>query len=315
MQRAQVPSRALRIQALGQQDLLTTRQASAAGLGKDALDRMIRDGHWERQANGLFDTAPGHDSFMKLVWAAALRADEPFAIGGAAALRLHGIERPVERVTVWVPPDRRPRSGDGFQIRRDKVGRVARGIGAPCRIRAEDALVDVGQGLAVDDLVALLTDATRLRITTTDRLRHTLNARRRVRDRAVFTEILGDLDGIESTLEYVYRRDVERAHGLPAAKRQESASAGTRSDAWYEDYEVLVELDGRFGHEDARSTFRDLSRDNAHTVRRLATLRYGSADVRGRPCDVARQVGLVLRGRGWAGALAKCPRCGSASGH
>jgi len=37
-----------------------------------------------------------------------------------------------------------------------------------------------------------------------------------------------------------------------------------------------------------------------------ATLRYGWADVLGRPCEVAAQVVAVLRARGWTG---KPPGC------
>ena len=41
----------------------------------------------------------------------------------------------------------------------------------------------------------------------------------------------------------------------------------------------------------------------------LITLRYGSADVRGRACEVAAQIAAVLRARGWSGTVTGCPRC------
>jgi hypothetical protein len=170
-------------------------------------------------------------------------------------------------------------------------------------------LVDVGQHLDVEGLVVVLADANRLRVTTLPRVKRCLDSRRRVRHRELFLEILSDLEGIESTLEYVYRRDVERAHGLPVARRQNSMSGGTRTDVVYEEYELLIELDGRLGHVDGTSAFRDLHRDNAHAVRRLFTLRYGSADVRGKACEIARQVGAALQIRGWPGAPHGCPSC------
>ncbi len=305
----QIPSPELRLIALNQSDLITTGQAASTGFGEDALDRMVRDGHWRRCANGLYDTAPGHGTVEKRIWSAALRADSPCAIGGDAALRLHGLDRSVDRVVVWVPPDRRPRSEADLKVRRDKLGRVDRAQGSPPRIRVEEALVDVGQRLAVEALVAVLADANRLRLTTLTRVRRCLDVRRRVRHRELFAAILSDLEGIESTLEYVYRRDVERAHGLPAGSRQNSVSAGTRTDVVYEEYELLIELDGRLGHVDGSSAFRDLRRDNAHAVRRLFTLRYGSADVRGKACEIAQQVGAALQVRGWPGMLRACPSC------
>ena len=77
----------------------------------------------------------------------------------------------------------------------------------------------------------------------------------------------------------------------------------------YEQFGVIIELDGRAGHEGVRPAFRDLERDNAHAEHNLITLRYGSADVRGKPCEVAAQVATALRSRGWTGVYAGCPRC------
>ncbi|MGC3994157.1 MAG: hypothetical protein QM779_08645 [Propionicimonas sp.] len=309
MKNAQVPTSELRAEARQQADLVTARQARAAGFGRDGVQRMMRDGHWERRGSGLFDLAPGHESVTKRIWATALEVEEPYAIGGDAALVLHGLERPVGRVLVWVPPDRRPRSAAEGVVRRDRLGRVERATGVPVRIRADDAVVDVGQHLAVEPLVTLLSDAVRLRITTLERLQKCVDGRKRVRHRALISDILADLSGIESTLEFVYRRDVERAHGLPEGKRQESSSDGSRSDVLYDEYALLVELDGRFGHVDAASGFRDLRRDNRHATRNEATLRYGSADVRGRACLVSRQVWEALSVRGWREPFQPCRRC------
>jgi len=160
-------------------------------------------------------------------------------------------------------------------------------------------------------LVGLLSDAVRSRLTSPRAVGAVIKTRARVRGRRRIEAVLADLDGIESTLEYVYRRDVERAHGLPAARRQASVSAGTRSDGFYEAYGVVIELDGRAFHQNPDAAFRDLARDNAHAALNLITLRYGSADVRGRPCAVARQVAAVLKSRGWTGTPLRCPRCPS----
>lgn len=297
------------MQAIEQQDLLTTAQADRFGFGKDARARMVADGHWRREANGLYDLSPGHTALDKRIWAAALFTGSPCAIGGEAALHLHGLPRPVGTIVVWVPDDRRPRSHAQVHVRRDKLDRVGRATGWPARVRVEDALVDVGQQLPPERLVELLSDAFRLRVTTADRVRATVASRRRVHERARFKEILADLQGIESTLEYLFRRDVERAHALPTGRRQASLRPGQRTDVLYEEQDVMAELDGRVGHEDAASAFRDLRRDNAHAVRRFTTLRYGSADVRGRPCEVARQVWQALSVRGWGEPFRTCPRC------
>ena len=305
----QPPTAGLWSLAAAQSDLLTTGQAADVGLQEDGLQRRVEESNWRRLGNGLYDTAPGHDTPLKATWTAALQVGEPSAIGGDAALVLHGFDRRFGVPEIWVPDDRRPRSTTRARVRRDKIGRLDRRVGSPSRISVEDAVLDVGQRLSAEPLVSLLSEAVRLRVTTLDRIRHAMQGRRRMRHRDLFKDLLDDLIGVESTLEYVYRRDVERVHALPRGVRQVSLSAGTRSDVLYDEQGVIVELDGRFGHLDPNSAFRDLRRDNKHAQRNLVTLRYGSADVRAKPCEVARQVSSTLRGRGWQGNPVRCPCC------
>lgn len=292
--------------------LVTVEQASTLGVSDDALRRLVLQGHWRRPARGLYDAAPLLDGFEKRCWAAALLGGSNAAIGGEAALRLHGLEIDAAVIDVWVRPDTQPGAIAGVRVRRDFLGRTGGRRGRIPRIRIEEALVDVGQFLPTSRLVALLTEAFRKRLSSPTAVLEVIRGRARVRGRRTFEAVLGDLEGIESALEFAYRRDVERAHGLPAARRQVSVSRGTRSDAVYEGFGVVVELDGRAGHASAERTFRDLARDNAHAELSLITLRYGSADVRGRPCEVAAQVATVLRARGWTGAYGGCPRCRNA---
>jgi hypothetical protein len=292
-----------------QSGMLRADQALKLGLGYPGIRRLVDQGHWIRLENGLFDSAPLLGGFEKRAWTAYLAAGEGAALGGEAALRLHGLERQVNQIEMWVPPDRQPDSLPGIRMRRDGVGRLSGRAGLLSRIRAVDALVDVGQRLPTEQLVGLLTDALRQRVATLRVLGQTLEARSRVRDRKRFELILGDLAGIESPLEYAYRRDVERAHGLPDPSRQASVTRGTRSDVYYDEFALIIELDGRVGHVDGSSSFRDLKRDNVHAGLKLTTFRYGSADVRGKPCEVAAQVAHALLDRGWAGPYTGCPRC------
>lgn len=292
-----------------QRGVIRADQAAMHGLGSRASTRLVGQGHWARIAPGLFDAAPLADDFEKRAWVALLAAGDRAAIGGEAALGLHGLNRQVDEIEVWVPPGAQPDSIPGVRVRRDRIGRTERARGTLTRISMEDALIDVGQFLSTERLVALLSDAVRRRTTTLDRVEAAVQARRRVRGRKRFEELLGDLGGIESTLEYAYRRHVERAHGLPVGRRNVSVSVGTRTDVVYGEYGVLVELDGRLGHQDADSAFRDLDRDNLHVLSGKVTLRYGSPDVRGRFCEVATQVGGVLMNRGWPGPVLACRHC------
>ncbi len=287
--------------------MVTAGQCLHLGLSYSALGRLVRQEHWARASPGLYDTAPAASGFEKRAWGAFLVAGEGAAIGGDAALRLAGLDREAAQIDVWVPEKRQPGPIAGVVIRRDFADRLRNRRGTLSRIRTEDAVIDVGQHLDADDLVALVSEATRRRAVSLRRLGAVVEERSRIANRRLFRSLLADLQGIESGLEYAYQRDVERAHRLPPGRRQARLTVGTRSDVLYEDCALIVELDGRLGHLDG--PFRDLRRDNAHALRGFLTLRFGAADVRGRPCDVARCVAAALARRGWPGPISACPRC------
>src|SRR6185437_425327 len=79
-------------------------------------------------------------------------------------------------------------------------------------------------------------------------LQAALDSRHRVRWRNWLNEALADAsDGVHSSLERRYVRDVERAHGLPRsqhqARRQFDGKVQYR-DNWYADYKVVVKSTG-----------------------------------------------------------------------
>jgi very-short-patch-repair endonuclease len=116
-------------------------------------------------------------------------------------------------------------------------------------------------------------------------------------------------------LEIAYLRDVEQAHGLPRGERQvpvRGARGRIYLDLRYRRYRTRVELDGRAAHPE-HLHLRDMHRDNDAVRAGDAPLRYGTADVTERPCQVAQEVGGVLTDHGWAGKLRPCGREGCVS--
>jgi hypothetical protein len=140
-------------------------------------------------------------------------------------------------------------------------------------------------------------------------LQAAIQARPRMRWRAALAGALEDIgNGIRSVLEYRYARAVERPHGLPAARPQARVPRGPRPhyfDNLYADFGVAVELDGRAAHR-PEDRWADTPRDNFFAGVGIVTLRYGWADVTERPCQVAAEVGQVLRERGWTGTVSRC---------
>ena len=70
--------------------------------------------------------------------------------------------------------------------------------------------------------------------------------------------------------------------------------------------QLVIELDGRLGHDSAAGVWRDMERDNQHALSGRTVLRFGWSDVVDRPCGVAKQVAAAL------GLRARCAACSQA---
>ena len=161
-----------------------------------------------------------------------------------------------------------------------------------------------------DDAVTWLTAAVRDRLTTPSRLVRALRGRARHPHRALLLGLLADVaTGVESYLELLYLRDVERGHGLPLGDRQlRSVDCSVRCDVIYREQRVIVELDGLHYH-DGMQRSRDMWRDNVATLDGWLTLRYGAWHLTHQPCEVGDQVAGFLVRRGWTGLPTRCQRC------
>lgn len=310
----QEPGIELLARADRQDGVLTTAQVSASGLSSQALQRLERTGRWRRLDRGVYWTSAGEPTWPAWARAGVLLGGEGARLGGTAAGHLHGLVGTAPtRITVLVPSWAVTRSRVKWQFRREGDGVRGPSVGALPRISVEDTVLDLCGTASPARVVGLVTDAVGSRRTTAGQLRTTLEHRRRVRHRELLADLLTDVAlGVESPLELRYLRDVERAHGLPPGERQQHRpDLPFRRDVVYRPYGVVVELDGRLGHEgDGR--FRDMGRDNRTALGGELTLRYGTVDVVGRPCAVARQLESGLRLRGWSGWLTPCPRCPAA---
>lgn len=184
---------------------------------------------------------------------------------------------------------------------------------APPRTRIEETVLDLAQAAAsLEEALACILGACAGRRTSPEHLAAAMRLRGRVRWRRELMHALAEAaSGVHSVLEYRYVNGVERPHGLPTAKRQWGTQRGGRheySDAAYEEYGTLVELDGRAA-DPQEARWRDMRRDNANAADGQVTLRYSWTDVSERSCEVAQEIASVLRRRGWTGTPR---RCGSA---
>ena len=138
---------------------------------------------------------------------------------------------------------------------------------------SECTVLDLASVRSAGEVAELVTAAVQKGLTSPDRLRQLLDARARQRHRALILGMLAEVAaGVESYLEMLYLRTVERPHGHPVGYRQDpSPDLPYARDVKYDRYGLIVELNGRLGHE-AEGRFRDMNPDNRHALRDELTL-------------------------------------------
>ena len=287
-----------------QAGVFSFHQAVEAGASREFIRRMVRDERYHRISEGLYSTL-AEPSWMGWAWGGLLIGGQHATLGGLAAGHLWGLwSAAPEVIDVWAPRPSRRAGGRWRFHRGTRVGRLE-----PSRQSAARALIDVLSDAEPNEVEGLLLDALRTRKVSAKKVREALQESPVLRHRGLIARVVDIAGtGAESVLESRYLIDVERAHGLPTAGRQVSVSPGTRSDVLYPDFGVVVELDGRLGHEGS-GAFRDSERDNAHSIAGYLTLRFGWQDVTRDPCAVAAKVQKALAIRGWTGEPGRCRKC------
>lgn len=286
-----------RHRAAEQFGVVSRGQLLSMGLSRSQARTNLANGRWRVVLPGVYathtDAGPGAAlSHATALWMDRVLDDRPTAIH------------------LSIPARRQVMPAAGLRIHRARdLDKKVHPAASPARTRVEHSVLDHLDGAATEVVVDILMRSVQRRVTTADRLRAALDRRSRQSSRALIQDVLAEVEqGVQSPLERRYLRDVERAHGLPRGIRNdaEATACGTRyRDVRYRRWSTVVELDGRWAHPDD-AAFRDLRRDNLLVVAGDAVLRYGWRDVAGRPCEVAVQVGDVLRARGWTGTMRPC---------
>lgn len=294
--------------------IVSRAQALGAGLTADQIKYRIRSGRWHRVFKGVYATFTGKISYGAHLWAVALHAGRGAMLSYETAAEINGMTardaKPVGLVHVSVPRTRCVAPVPGIRVHRSARVRPIPSVEYPAHTNVEDTLLDLADVAEdFDDVCAWVTRAFQRRLTSEVMLRGAMRQRGKLRWREQLDELIGDAAaGDESVLEFRYTRDVERAHGLPVARRQVRFTSADgkkgRRDREYQPYGVVVELDGRTVH--AERPTQDRQRDNAATVEGKRTLRYGWQDVRHEACCTAAQVAEVLRRNGWRGRPRPC---------
>jgi hypothetical protein len=307
----------LRNLARHQYGVVSRSQALRSGLTVDMIKFRLKSDRWRQIHPGVYATFTGAPGRNAQRWAAVLSLGQGAVLSHETAAELHGlIDKAVSPIHVTVPRQRHLVAVSGVSLHRSaRAVEAAMGHSNPPRTKIEETVLDLTQtAVTFDDVCGWVTRAFARDLTDESRLHAAMSARPKLRWRADLMELIAAAaEGDDSVLEYRYDRDVERAHGLPEAKRQVPFTGPDgrrgRRDRVYEDYRVVVELDGRLAHPDD-SAWKDRARDNAAAVEGMQTLRYSWTQVRRQPCEVAVEVATVLRLQGWPRRPRACsPGC------
>ena len=314
--KSELPS-TLRYLAGNQCGVISRSQALRAGLTTDMIKFRLRSGRWHLMHRGVYATFTGVPGRGARLWAAVLAAGPGAMLSYQTAAELHGlVDKASNPIHVTVPHERHVLAADGVSLHRS--GRAVEAVQAhtyPPRTRVEETVLDLTQSAKTfDDVCGWVTRAIARELTDETRLHAAMSARTKLRWRADLRELVAAAaSGDHSVLEFRYHRDVERAHGLPESARQVpfTGPGGRRGrrDRVYDEYGVVVELDGRLAHQ-PENQGKDKTRDNAAAADGKQTLRYGWSQVKWQPCETAAEVARVLRRRGWGGRPRPCsPGC------
>lgn len=294
---------------------VSRQQLLEAGTCGQLIKRRLERRRWQQLYRGVyavFSGPPGRDTWL---WAAVLRSGDNAVLSHQTAAELHGlIDSPAGTIYVTVPATRRITT-PGIVVRTSgRVAKARQPNREPPRTTIEETVLDLAELAGTfDDACGWITRACGRRLTTETKLRAALAMRRKMRWRTELDDVLAAAgDGIHSVLEYRYLRDVERAHGLPRSRHQVRVVIDGKAvyrDAYYEEYQVAVELDGRGAHPDDER-WRDNHRDNMASAQGVLTCRYGWRDIYAHACETAQLQAQILRLRGWRGTPKPCSaRC------
>ncbi|WP_116115195.1 type IV toxin-antitoxin system AbiEi family antitoxin domain-containing protein [Austwickia chelonae] len=309
-----------------QNGVLSVPQLHTLGFTRRSINRISQQ--WTRIERGIYLLVPHADviPWEAKVWAGVLLGGPGAHVGGPTAAILHGLitdedlrrQRAAapslllkarEAVHVFVPRRKLLDRGD-FTFQEVTPGeRETPSPAHPPRTGITDTVLDLCALGDVDETATWVSRACQRRLSTPEEILRRLEARPRLKHADVIRAIAQDADqGVTTELERRGRRDVIRAHGLPTGIWQMEVFTGTIADLAYPEHRILVEFDGRIGHQE-EGAFRDRRRDNGNLLRGWTTLRFGWWEVTGDPCGCARQLFRVLQARGWPGRTTPCRRC------
>jgi hypothetical protein len=284
-----------------QHGVISRRQALAAGLTRNQLQRRTRrGGPWQRILPGVYLTVTGTPTTDQRDMAAMLFAGPGSVVTAAAALRRHGLRAPdTKAIDVLVPARSKRKSASFVRIHRTTrlpAAYASEGVefAAPAR-----AVADAVRGLTtLPEVRAVVADAVQRRRCQVWQLADEL-ADGPAWGSALFRLALAEIaDGVRSAAECDFRTLVVRA-GLPMPMFNAQLYSGgvllAVPDAWWPSAGLAVEVDSRAWHLSPADWERTMRRHARMSACGIVVLHFTPRQIRFEPAMVVGTINAALR--------------------
>ena len=288
--------------------VITRDQALTSGMTQRGIRCRIEAGRWLRACNGVYVVWGSPQTFEQRVAIACASASDAIA-SHCTAGRLHGLRYLPDdtRVHVLVRPGTSIRSTVAVvHTADDRHAHVITRIKNLPVTTIERTIVDVAGSVHRPRLARLVDDALDRKLVTLRSLEDSLRRHERsgrsgtVALRSVVSERGGGLEITESELERRYLGFCEST-GVPAPDLQQKihwrGNVVGRADMAYPRSRVIVELDGRRGHQQLTDQERDRIRDQEAAAAGWLTVRVTWLQLREGRDALRERIVTILDGR------------------
>lgn len=296
--------------------VLHTEQLRYFGVPRSAITANLLAGRWQAVVLRVYATFTGPLTRPARIAAALTYAGSTAILSHHTAAEFWNMRAPVDGpVHVTVPYGCSAVSQPPLVVvHRSRAWKHIAVASVPPRTSRADTVIDLAVAeptvrLAMQTLTALVTARRAAAWQVRERLVERPPRRYAPSLRAALDLIQS---GVHSPLEEMYAVEVEAAHGIPAARRQEPFMVDGQKlveDAVYDTIGVplTVRLDGST-HLMREVAYRDRRRDNVAELAGRSRLQFGWTELAEQPCAAALEVARVLWRHGWIGPLRTCPR-------
>lgn len=279
----------------------------------------VSSGRWQKPSRGVIVAQSGPLTDRQTLRAALLRAGPRAVLAGLTAARLDGFKgfddktpfanRPIHILVPYGYKQRDQPLGLTVVTRYSQLlaDEDVHPTRQPRRTRIARSLIDAAAWMPTDrGAAAVLAAGVQQRLARTGDLHLVAGRIETLRRRQLIVETLDDIAGGSQALsELDFIRLVVRAFELPEPSRQVARrdARGRRrwADAMWDEYKIVVEIDGAQHTEDPLQRWDDMERDIDLGLDGYLTLRFPAWLVRTNPGKVARRILEALRIAGYRG--------------